>query len=560
MDLNKYRPSSKDDSAVYKKNIEKWLLSVVLHDLKPTIWIICTHADANHDDEFISSHIRCWTKKMCEKFMHDLKDNRNHEDVLKSLDENLKIFMLTNTYSFKGHPELNKALESLSLDSVSPGLSNEVLPVEWEDAMDRLHKHSEQQLNASELPVIFRPSEEFKKLMIPADSNFLEYYHNIGEVYFIKSPSSSEMTIILNLDWMINLLKGIYHHSFNDELDKIRCTSESKHLRDLIRDAPSNKQELGIISESILKKLWKCTANDKLFNEIIELFVKFNLTYLVPRSIELAETSYFFPHLKTGKFCAKNYNYSDNSHITVTYTFSYFIPHFFLQRLALEYWKEKGDTLCQKSIFEDGFETVFKNGTILHVTHMMTDLMNAEKVKIFVFGKRTLDGLWSTIPPILNCIHLILSSYWKISGQNEVFAVCPQCVMKSSNGDSKDIPLLRFEEEESYFEFCSKKFYCEQCKTCSDVSHILPPPSSTKVSDSEKCFKSDDYEIIAEGDFAAYIKRCGWELVNKQLPIEETVEPDSCPSYSSNPEEIFQKDQACSDSSESIIKPHSPKE
>lgn len=154
--------------------------------------------------------------------------------------------------------------------------------------------------------------------------------------YLMKSLTSTgerEDIAILNMNCLIVLFKEVYHHDFEQKM-KDAASEFSVKLDDqeLLKRAPKKREEFGIISKTVLKHLWKC--KEELFVMIIELFQKFNLTY--PVQIE-SQTFYFFPYLKKSAF--KDKIFPQQCTVTLRFIFTYFFPQFFLQRLALEFWR-----------------------------------------------------------------------------------------------------------------------------------------------------------------------------------------------------------------------------
>ena len=545
VDLNKYKPASEDDGEVYRQHIGKWLLKVMSHDLSPAVWIVCTHADSQHNCAVDSvAHMDHWTKELCKD-----KSKNSSSDVngLYSIKD-LQIFCLTNTYSFKGHDKLVEKLKSFSSSpEPSPGFSDSKEALQWVGAIDRLHMCAERKLNENRPPVIFRDSEEFGELEIPGEE-FLEYCHDIGEIFLLESPSRKTI-VVLNLDWMINLLKKVYHHKFDEDIKRLRRSPECCIRTEMLRDALSNRKNYGIIVESILKELWKCnTESNELFDSIIDLFMKFNLTYRIPSDISTIP-SYFFPHLKQGKFPEVDYSkYSGHAHITVVYTFACHMPQFFLQRLALEYWRDKEDEICEKDIFEDGFKTEFDSGVKLHVSRTSTGKAkeSSEEVKIFAFceSSTSLDDelrrLWSMMPQILKSAHEILTKYWTIRGQNELSVDCPKCVVMNQSPDNNYMRLVGFAKENIFSDYChNHQLYCKRCGNRSSIHHLVPTPDLYRSLQSAVNLNSDDF-MNNEREFSGML--CSeWRVDSFSYPVSETVptEVDSLPSYSAHHDQFL---------------------
>lgn len=548
VNLKKYEPRHENgDYNIYQTHIGKWLLNVMLHDLKPTVWIICTHAESCHDIDLVKAHICHWTKRLCK--MHKFE---SPADVPEFFSKDLDIIELDNTYDFKGHEKLKKMLEGLSSDPDSrPGFS-------WVHAMDRLHEYAEKE---SKLPIIIKDSEEYKRLNLPGNS-FLKYYHDIGEIYLLESPR----IVILNLDWMINLLKEIYHHKFHDEIMKAKrihsAESEGNAVnREYIFDnAVDNREKYGKISESILKILWKCTTNNELFSSIIELFIKFNLSYCVQPDEGQTEPSYFFPHLKQEKF-SEVCDYSSCRHITVTCTFSYRIPPFFLQRLALKFWRDQESVIHERLLFENGFKTEFDSGVKLYMTRTEDqESICADEMKLVVFCdshsqsmSQSFETLWSMIVQVLECQHLILSSYWKMCGQNQLYVVCPNCVTNPSPSQSSNyIRLVGFAEKDFFPNYSLKQLYCRTCSKNISICCLVPPPTLNCDLQCYNCVKNEqEFSKLLHGQWKIQkISSSIQESRTDVFPQLQTVPADSNSSLSYEASEFEFPCQACTNSTQ----------
>ena len=269
VNLAEYRPkNATENPKLYQDKIGKWLLGVMRHDLKPTLWIIGTHADSNTDTETAKKHISHWTNDLCVNY--------------DATEVKFNVYTLTNTYSFKGRDQLLQALSNFtsSRDMI------DLLPTEWEDAMHKLSKHAEDKLSSlsPDIPVI-KISEvvEITQLHENIDA-FLEYFHNVGDIYWLKYPS--DPLLILNCNWIINLLKDVYHHEFEDKIKDLNY-EDNNYVHTMRKDH-------GIIPKSLLKRLWKCDDADgeTLFKGIMELFCTFDLASPCKNTHEC----FFFPY------------------------------------------------------------------------------------------------------------------------------------------------------------------------------------------------------------------------------------------------------------------------
>ncbi len=297
----------------------------------------------------------------------------------------------------------------------------------------------------------------------------MEYLHETGEIYWLRS--SKESIAVLNVDWMINLLKQVYHHEFDKKLLRKEIDFENV-CEEMIEDCSFMRKNCGLISESILKPLWKCNNTDELFAKIIELFKKFNLTYPVQRDKYGAiQTFYFFPHLSKSKLPEgpSNDKLYHNRHITLQYIFKFFFPQFFVQRLALQFWKDDDNIM----IYENGFETTLKNGVCLRITRMKTEKPNTDVMKIFVYFT-DIDLLWSVLMDVLQHVHSMLSSYWKFCGIAELFVSCPKCITLSKQHCNM-IRLMQFTGE--LLQETSKSrsmLLCNECFEHTFIKDLVP--------------------------------------------------------------------------------------
>lgn len=259
VNLNKYCPSAeKQDQHIFQKFVGHWLLQVMSHNLKPIVWIICTHTDVSQGNNLKTKHMKYWaselfTKKMSKTCLLQHTDELS-TDVPEFLKKHLKVIELTNTYGFEGLKQIYDNLETLP-DKSEGAFSclTKPLPINWEKVMDCLQLHAEENVNpltSSKLPTI-STTVLGRVVNLPDNfdyDSFFEYHHDIGEIYLIKSSSmdgGKETLAVLNLNWMINLLKKVYHHDFDAELDKARCQVEFEVIDDYTFDDTKVKREVG---------------------------------------------------------------------------------------------------------------------------------------------------------------------------------------------------------------------------------------------------------------------------------------------------------------------------
>ena len=526
VNLKNYCPDVEGaDEAIFHEYIGHWLLQVMSHNLNPVVWIICTHTDASSGSNKKIKHIEDRIKRQCNSFRRsvskasdilpdDLKAKvQKLSDVPDFLLKHKKIIKLTNTYGLEGLHQLCMHLESLPEEYMEafPDLTIP-LPTTWEDEMDRLQKLAEEAVSTS--PVI--PVTGIEK-MFDAEC-FLDYQHSVGEIYLMKS------NVILNINWMINLLKQVYHHEFDSSIQGCHDVDD-----EIIEEAPKKRKDCGLISEALLKYLWKCT-DENLFRNIIEQFESFNLTYTF-KDFERNETFYFFPYLIQAKLEAQEEPKNPKG-ITLQFIFTYFFPQFFMQRLALEFLHDRQNR--NTLIRSDGFKTELHYGDMdLLITHTKVS-MNSERMKIRILPGCTNSDigaatLWSVVPDVLQCIHKVLSSYWKFHGDTKVRVLChwPHC--------TNYLPLIQ-----PTFKPGNKMLECKECKKTSHIDYMVPPVSAVD-------------QLISQG-MAHYHKELNSENFNKELqrldkwnlvtpshwPASHTINTDSSlQSYSHQSNDLF---------------------
>ena len=67
VNLSNYEPSGeRQDQRIFHEHIGQWLLQVMSHNLKPIVWIICTHTDVSSQIQLKIKHIRFWADDLCQ--------------------------------------------------------------------------------------------------------------------------------------------------------------------------------------------------------------------------------------------------------------------------------------------------------------------------------------------------------------------------------------------------------------------------------------------------------------------------------------------------------------
>ena len=477
------------------------------------------------------------------------------------MTDNLKIVQLTNTFGFKGLESIEHNLRELFQSSGWPSqLFASSLPIEWQKGLDQLHFHAEEKINhltTCKLPAI--STKEVQGISAIKDDgkakSFQEYQHNVGEVYLIKSledlkEDSEKSVAVLDIDWMISLLKEVYRHDFDSKMDSAKYSFDFRLVKD--KDFALAKQmrvNQGLIPESILKPLWKCNGKDELFKRIVTLFKNFNLTYPCQGPLP----SYFFPYLRKSKipeeYISGTFSLKYKQVITLRYVFKFFFPRFFLQRLALQVNSCNNPTNKGTEIYDNGFLAELGNGDQLVITQAGVNRPNQEEIRIHLCSHSTQNppDLWSRMPGVLQCIHSILSNYWKFHGDTEVSVVCPRCV-KSSREQPNSLHLMQFRDDNRYGDFqCRKVLLCKECNEQVPVGHMVPSRSHD-LSDleSHQMFKIDIIEDEKDFNSKLSAESGMWVIESpaaacdsatstsepKQLPFHQLQEKHSLDSYS----------------------------
>jgi GTPase SAR1 family protein len=477
VNLDRYEATEHDeDETIFHRHIGHWLLQVMLHNLTPVVWIVCTHTDKAPSVSVKTDHIRYWMEKFCEKVQESLVNKHDREEVPTFLKKWYQVIELSNTYSFHGFKKLTEAFNKLPDKYASV-----TLPTEWETAYDNLQAYAERELLSPQcIPAISTTSTEFEEVLQPLHETaaFLEYLHDTGEIYWLKN----ENIALLNVDWMISLLQKVYHFKFDEMLETARKKIEfAKVSAEILNHCPSMRKDCGLIVESILDSLWKCTDR-KIFEKIIFLFMKFNLTYPVEKEMYGAlQTFYFFPHLTKHECPPKDLtSITRTGHITLQFHFKFFFPKFFLQRLALKFWQHKHDTI----IYKDGFETKLNDSICLCITHMKMEKPHTEGMIMLAYyddrvfdGNRTLaySALWSAIQIVFKHTHAIISSCWNFYGMTDVFVDCPNCVSLSRQ-PCNFVCLMNTGSVSAELKLRSIKLFCSKCHQESFIEQLVPLP------------------------------------------------------------------------------------
>ena len=445
---------SDNDENVFYTNVGNWLMLIMSHNKNPNVWIICTHSDTCNDalaDEKIQ-RMKYFVKKLCQ----------GKEKKSIALLKNVKYIKLTNTFSFTGIKEMKEELKNL----FDPTLHLETpLTVQWINWIDHIQREAELKLSTSESPVfsIEDLTGQLKVTSLSDLQTFLDYYHDVGEIYKI------EKLVIHSPKWLISLLKLVYHHDFDQYLDGVKnqCEFRSIHPNNIILDAPNQRIKSGKISVPVLKALWKCHEKEELFEKIMTLFEEFKLTvsssdvqyYNHPISF------YYFPYclkkrlsMETSKFNDKIT--SSKSIIVLKCVLPRITISLFLQRLALKLSKDK-----HSHIYDDGFETMIEKDISLLVLKVTRNHFHDIRIQFSSDKQIDFDLLWRVVSTQLKGIYdFLLNNYSTISSDKAILEVGLRCLCNVY------FPLMEITED-VYEEICPKhELKCSKCDVITPIN------------------------------------------------------------------------------------------
>ena len=452
VNLAKYMQQSKSDNdeKVFYANVGDWLLRIMSHYRNPNVWIICTHRD------MCSEALACEIIQQIKQCVESLCQRDEGKSI--ALIKNVKYINLTNTFSFTGFEKIYEEFKNL-LGSTS--FLSGPLPVQWIKSIDALQEKAELKISKFESPVISSKEleEELSDMQV-----FLRYYHDVGEIYTLNEPlsdNSSKKMVIFSPKWLIGLLKLVYHHDFKQYLDGVSNNPEflSIYPDDLISDAAKKREKFGVISEPVLKALWKCHKNENLFKSIIMLFQKFNLT--IPSSKSYYNDKiifHFFPYCMKDKAKIKEKLASSKSIIVLKCLLPQNKMKIFLQRLALKFWEEEAE---DPIIHDNGFEITIEKDVELYVLQVKSNYSN--DIRIQFSSDKNIDFLWPVVRKILQDIYNFLSRYSPVRDRAKLQLGLNSCLC------SVYFPLLEVIEE-VYENICPK--YVLKCRKCGSTTPI----------------------------------------------------------------------------------------
>ena len=416
LDKYKWMDDSDNDENVFYKNVGDWLLLIMSHNKNPNVWIICTHRDmcskalANKNIQQIKQYI----KSLCQ----------GEEKKSIALIKNVKYINLTNTFSFMGIDKIHEELENLSDSTLH---LETPLTVQWIKWMDHIQNDAEVKLSKFESPVLL--NNELAHLLKGSLCNlrkFLDYHRDVGEIYEIDADNYAEKMVVLSPKWLISLLKLVYRHDFEMYFKRVKSQSQFHAIypKEIIDDA-LKKRESGMISKPVLKALWKCHQNE--FNNVIKLFLKFNLTIPSPdeQYFNCTVQFYYFPYCLKNKQKIEGKKRNEklasyNSIIVLKCLLPRIKVKLFLERLALKLSEDE-----HPDIYADGFETTIKKDIKLLVLRVTRN--HSDDIQIQFYSNINMDLLWADAQKKLQDIYdflLICSTILSDRAQLEVSLTC----------------------------------------------------------------------------------------------------------------------------------------
>ena len=449
------------DPDSYHENVGKWLKGVLSHTLQPVVWVVCTHADKCSEEEVrgkcadIEKSIRddCdifarkideSVKKYEQEYSQNTADFPSQVLLLHKLEhfkklqaagpqflrEHLEVIPLTNTHGFEGLKTLEENLEKLSSKDTFCHL-NVPLPDSWVTATDILTEHSKQKASMSEPPIIQR-DEAHDLLKSTCRSweidQLLDYLHQSGEILQMSIVPDDQLKdkLILNVDWLIDLLKQVFRHDFDESVQKKEQQLRRFITPSRITKSLADRKTYGVILLPLLKGLWALEGVDpvKKFPVVMRFIEEFGLAYKSQNP-----SGYLFPWLLKER-CPKDRKETMTqeaiSHITVVYDFNHCLPDGLFERLIV---------LCQqhlrvKDMWCDALEALWEDSISVN---LQANCPAVGKVKLCCFSQVpppycTYKHLWKAMMLLVQQLEKLLSTY--PGHRADQFVLCPNCISK----------------------------------------------------------------------------------------------------------------------------------
>ena len=453
----------------FKLYVANWLQQIMTKNVRPIVWIIGTHTDKcePQDVQNKAEHIRSMIEDECKLFRKELKNeletlrtieatskygNRSPKCVQKNIkhlndvNENsvpcfvlhhLKVLHLTNTHTLSGFANLKDNLACF-LDNESFAYLTLPLTVNQQKAADVLRYETEKLLSDGQAPILeksrvleFIRNELGQQSSDKEAASFLKYLHQSG--HLLDCESNVVVYVIMDVDWLIDLLKQVFHHDFSAMVAEKKRRSAFNQLTDeSIQRAIMIQKQSGVVEQPLLKALWPLNPN--VFKDLVNLLQTYGLAY------ETTDPSgYLFPWLVTESSpnLVPPTLAAFESRIMVSYEFSPCLPICFLQQLAVR---------CKEGV---SIKNVCTNSFIVYeskqlspmedeiATHTVLVSIKHEKqcgqIKLYATTDRSKDRslmkeLWFMVMQIVKKMETLLCN-WTFYSKFQRKVCCPLCTV-----------------------------------------------------------------------------------------------------------------------------------
>ncbi len=436
-------------SSHFQQHIASWIEQIITKVATPIVWVVGTHADkcTQEDIERIKQSIRERIEQECKVYEQKLsaelvnlsKENSRSSDRSPScmqkmkqfleqrkasnvpcfVKNNLEVICLSNTHGAEGFEGLRKHIDSVLCSR------NDTLSTAQQKATDKLRHKAEEFLSSGKAPIVNK--EEIGNI-VPELNNeeaerLLKYLHQAGAVLVYEAK------VILDVDWLIKLLKQIFHHDFPA---MVRSKKKSKQIsfhcltENDIDQAIELQQTTGTVEDRLLNALWMLENETK--EQLIKFLEYIGLVYKITEPVK-----YLFPWLAMTKNSNSVLQISseNNIRILISYYFLPCIPPCLIQELVAR---------CQKGLRGHIQQEVYENSFLIKTNEsfLISALVEREpdnlcgNVYLLFKPKGTIDAsmidstLWPIVCEILKTMEAMLCS-WTFYGHVIRRIHCPSC-------------------------------------------------------------------------------------------------------------------------------------
>ena len=482
--------------------VANWLQQVMTKNVMPIVWIIGTHTDkcTLQDTRDKAEHIRGMIEDECKLFRKELKNeletlktieltskygNRSPKCVQKNIKHlnvvnknsvpcfvlhNLKVLHLTNTHTLSGFANLKDNL-ACSLDNDSFAHLTLPLTINQQKAADVLRYETEKLLSDGQAPILekSRVLKIIKNVLGPHSSDkeaasFLKYLHQAGHLLDCDSTD-----VIMDVDWLIDLLKQVFHHDFSAMVaEKKRMFAFNQLTDESIQRAINVQKKSAIVEQPLLKALWP--LNPKVFIDLVKLLQTYGLAY------ETTDPSgYLFPWLVTesSPSVLPPTLSGFESRIMVLYEFSPCLPICFLQQLAvkckenvsIKNVRTNSFIVYESNIVDESKDEIATHTVLVSIRHEK----HCGQIKLYATTDRSKDksfvkDLWFMVMQIVKKMENLLCN-WTFYSKFQRKVCCPLCTASFI-----DLQIQRqFEQERRQVRECYK------CASKIPPGYIVPP-------------------------------------------------------------------------------------